>query len=122
MAYAVAVALAGSGREIARLGLLGLPRRQPFVATKPPSLRGPMASLRGGPSRKGETLSEIAGAISGLVMRTGNARMLLGLGSLRRFRLPLNMQEHLNKPITCRHREKLLLDLIDRMQTAKPQV
>jgi thioesterase domain-containing protein len=120
MAYAVAVALAESGRDIARLGLLDSPAK-PFVATKPPSVRGRWRRFEAA-VRKGETHGEIAGTISGLVMRTGNARMLLALGSLRRFRLPFDMQEHLNKPITCRLREKLLLDLIDRMQSPQPKL
>jgi thioesterase domain-containing protein len=120
MAYAVAVALAASGREIARLGLLDSPAR-PFVATKPPSLQGRWRRFELA-ARDGEIHREIAGTFAGLVMRTGNARLLLTLGKLRRFQLPFKLQEHLNKPITCRLREGLLLDLIARMQVDHPKL
>ena len=120
MAYAVAVALAASGRDVARLGLLDSPAR-PFVATKPPSLQGRWRRFEAA-ARDGEIHREIAGTLAGLVMRTGNARLLLALGRLRRFHLPLKLQEHLNKPITCRLREGLLLDLIARMQADHPQL
>jgi thioesterase domain-containing protein len=118
MAYAVAGALVASGRDIARLALLDSPAR-PHVSTTPPSLtaRGRRFAKA---VREGEIHREIAGTFAGLVMRTGNAKALLALGSLRRFNLPLKLQEHLNKPITCRLREKLLLDLIERMKADHP--
>jgi thioesterase domain-containing protein len=118
MAYAVAVALAKSGRDVARLALLDSPAK-PHVSTSPPSLKARGRRFTNA-VRDGEIHREIAGTFAGLVMRTGNARLLLALGKLRRFQLPLKLQEHLNKPITCRLRENLLLDLIARMQAEHP--
>jgi thioesterase domain-containing protein len=120
MAYAVAEALTASGRRVDRLGLLDSPAI-PFVATTPPSpaarWRRFMTSVR-----ERDVHREIAGTFAGLVMRTGNARLLLALGQLRRFRLPLDLQAHVNKPITCRLRENLLLDLIVRLQAGPPRL
>ena len=118
LAYSVAEALAASGRDIACLGLLDCMAR-PNISTTPPSLGGRWRRLSKA-IRQRELHCEIAGTIAGAVMRTGNARMLLALGKLRRFRLPFKFQEHLNKPVTCRLREKLLLDLIDRMDAEQP--
>jgi thioesterase domain-containing protein len=118
MAYEVAVALTASGREVVRLGLLDSPAK-PFVATKPPSLKGRWRRFETS-VRDGGVHKEIAGTIAGLAFRTRSPRVLLALGRLRRFRLPLHLEEHLNKPITCRFREGLLLKLIDRMQTPRP--
>jgi thioesterase domain-containing protein len=120
MAYAVAAALVASGRRVDRLGLVDAPAN-PHVATTPLSLQGRWRRLADA-IRARELPREIGGTIAGAVMRSGNARLLLGLGRLRRFNLPFAMQAHLNKPITCRLREKLLLDLIERMQADQPEL
>jgi thioesterase domain-containing protein len=118
MAYAVAAALTAAGRRVERLGLLDS-TADPHISTTPPSLDARWRRFAKA-VRERELPREICGTISGLVMRTGNARLLLALGQLRRFHLPFNMQAHFNKPITCRLREKLLLDLIERMQADRP--
>ena len=117
LAYAVAEALVASGREVSRLGLLDAPAN-PHVATSSPSLKARWHRLSAA-IRARELPQEIGGTIAGVVLRTRNPRMLLALGKLRRFQLPFEMQAHLNKPITCRLREKLLLDLIERLQAEK---
>ena len=117
LAYAVAEALVASGREVARLGLLDAPVN-PHVSTSPPSLNARWRRLSAA-IRAHELPQEICGTIAGLVLRTRNRRLLLALGHLRRFQLPFKIQAHLNKPITCRLRENLLLDLIERLQADK---
>ena len=120
MAYAVAASLAASGRRIDRLGLLDAPAN-PHVSTTPLSLHGRWNRLAAA-IRDGELQREICGTIAGVALRTGNSRLLLALGHLRRFNLPFDIQAHLNKPITCRLRENLLLVLIDRLQAEKPRL
>jgi len=113
IAYALAAALIRSGRRIDRLGMLDAPA-EPHVATTSPSLAGRWRRFATA-VRDRDVTREVCGTMAGLVMRTNNARLLLSIGRLRRFHLPFNIVHHLNKPITCRLREKLLLDLIDRM-------
>ncbi len=120
IAYALAAALIESGRRVDRLGMLDAPAA-PHVATTSPSL-GARWRRFATAVRENDLPREIGGTMAGLVMRSKNARLLLALGRLRRFHLPFNMQHHLNKPITCRLREKLLLDLIDRMHANQVQL
>ena len=118
IAYAVAAAFTAAGRPVDRLGLIDAPAN-PHVSTTPLSLHGRWRRLARA-IRDRELPGEIGGTIAGAVIRSRNARLLLALGRLRRFRLLFDMQAHLNKPITCRLRENLLLDLIERLQS--PQV
>ena len=118
VAYAVAAAFTAAGRRVHRLGLIDAPAN-PHVSTTPLSLQGRWHRLAMA-IRDHKLPGEIGGTIAGAVIRSRNARLLLALGRLRRFHLPFDMQDHLNKPITCRLREKLLLDLIERLQS--PQV
>ena len=113
IAYALAAALTDAGRRVDRLGLLDAPA-DPHVATTSPSLDARWRRFVTA-ARERDLPREICGTMAGLVMRTNNARLLLSIGRLRRFHLPLDIVHHLNKPITCRLREKLLLALIDRM-------
>jgi thioesterase domain-containing protein len=120
IAYALAAALTQAGRRVDRLGLIDAPA-DPHVATTSPSLNARWRRFMTA-VREQDLPREIGGTISGLVMRTNNPGLLLSLGRLRRFRLPFDMQHHLNKPITCRLREKLLLELIDRMHAHQVQL
>ena len=116
VAYAVAAAFTAAGRRVHQLGLIDAPAK-PHVSITPLTLGGRWRRLATA-IRNGQLAGEIGGTIAGAALRTQNSRLLLAIGRLRRFHLPFNMQGHLNKPITCRFREKLLLDLIDRLQSS----
>jgi pimeloyl-ACP methyl ester carboxylesterase len=118
IAYAVAEALTAAGRRVERLGLVDAPSSS-HVSTSSPKARWRRWATA---IRDRQLSQEIARTIVGSVMRLNKPRLLIALGRNRRFKLPFDMQEHLNGHITCRLRQHLLLDLIEQMGARKPRL
>ena len=120
MAFAVAEALTAAGRHVDRLGLVDAPSS----FDGPTAPRSPEARWRrwSAARRDGQLSQEVARTIVGAVTRLRAPWLLIALGRLRRFNLPFDMQEHLHGHVTCRMREHLLRDLLERMQTRQPRL
>ncbi len=113
IAFAVASALAASGRAIARLGMLDTPTMPSFVNTGlSPAGRWHRFS---GAVRRGETSAELGRLAAGVLARSGNPWLLRGAARIRHVRLPLDMDQHIAVPLQMRFRLVILRDLINRM-------
>jgi acetoacetyl-CoA synthetase len=114
VAYAVAKALTAAGRRVDWLGLVDAPSGSEVSATpySPHARRRRWATAM----RTRQISQEIARTIVGAVMRLRDPRLLIALGRLCRVRLPFDMHKHVAGHVTCRLREHLLRDLIERMQ------
>ena len=120
LAYAVAEALTAAGRRVDRVGLVDAPSSSHV----PASAASPQARWRRWALalRDRQLSQEIARTIVGAVTRLRRPGLLIALGRLRRFHLPFDLQEDLYGHVTCRLRQHLLLDLIERMKNDRPRL
>jgi thioesterase domain-containing protein len=113
IAFAVASALAASGRAVARLGMLDTPTMPSFVNTRlSPTDRWQRIS---GAVRRGETSAELGRLVAGVLARSQNPWLLRGAARIRHVRLPLDMDQHIAVPLQMRFRLVILRELINRM-------
>jgi thioesterase domain-containing protein len=113
IAFAVASALAASGRAIARLGMLDTPTMPSFInARLSPTGRWHRFS---GAVRRGETGAELGRLVAGTLVRSGNPWLLRNAARMRHVKLPLDMDQHIAVPLQMRFRLEILRELITRM-------
>jgi thioesterase domain-containing protein len=119
IAHAVAEALTAAGRRVDRLVLVDAPSSS-HVST-PVSPQGRWRRWTAA-VRDRHVAPELARTIVGVVTRLRQPRLLIALGRLGRFKLPFDMEEHLNGQVTCRLRGRLLQDLIELMLVPRPRL
>ena len=117
MAYAVAEALTAAGRRVDRLCLVEAPSSAHVPTPVSPQTRWRRWVRAMGDRQLSQ---EIARTIVGAVTRLRKPELLIALGRLGRFHLPFGMHKHLDGHVTCRLREHLLLELIERMRVPRP--
>lgn len=113
IAFGVALALAASGRVVARLGLLDTPTVPSFVNAGL-SLTGRWRRFSNAVCRN-EINAEVGRLIAGMLARSANPWLLRNASRIRYVRLPLNMDQHIAVPLQTRFRLVILRELINRM-------